>query len=118
MLPQAIPQTAPAGGTEPTLVVSEGGSPQTGVGGVTLPPGVVPPVGPVPPLKPADEKTVELTFDANRDQLFTAWNAIANLADLAGKVKVTVHAEAEKGFDKGKLQNGVLEPLREADLIE
>jgi hypothetical protein len=24
----------------------------------------------------------------------------------------------QKGFDKGKLQNGVLEPLREADLIE
>ena len=43
---------------------------------------------------------------------------MANLADLAGKVTVTVHAEAEKGFDKAKLQNGVLEPLREADLIE
>jgi len=37
---------------------------------------------------------------------------------LAGKVTVTVHAESEKGFDKSKLQNGVLEPLREADLIE
>jgi hypothetical protein len=61
---------------------------------------------------------VELTFTADRNQLFTAWNAIANLADMAGKVKVTVHAESEKGFDKSKLQNGVLEPLREADLIE
>jgi hypothetical protein len=64
------------------------------------------------------DKAVELTFDADRNQLFTAWNAIANLADLAGKVKVTVCAESEKGFDKRKLQNGVLEPLREADLIE
>ena len=27
----------------------------------------------------------QLTFDADRNQLFTAWNAIANLADLAGK---------------------------------
>ena len=61
---------------------------------------------------------MELTFDADRNQLFTAWNAVANLADLAGKVKVTIHAESEKGFDKAKLQNGVLEPLREADLIE
>jgi hypothetical protein len=61
---------------------------------------------------------LELAFDADRNQLFTAWNAIANLADLAGKVKVTIRAESEKGFDKGKLQNGVLEPLREADLIE
>ena len=51
-------------------------------------------------------------------QLFTAWNAIANLADLAGRVDVTIRAESEKGFDKAKLHNGVLEPLREADLIE
>jgi hypothetical protein len=33
-------------------------------------------------------------------------------------VQVTIHAESEKGFDKAKLQNGVMEPLREADLIE
>lgn len=84
---------------------------------MTLPPGVVAPG--VDPVKPVGgNKVVELTFDADRNQLFTAWNAIANLADLAGKVKVTIHAESEKGFDKGKLQNGVLEPLREADLIE
>ena len=57
------------------------------------------------------EKIVELTFAADRNQLFTAWNAIANLADLAGKVTVTIRAESEKGFDKAKLQNGVLEPL-------
>jgi hypothetical protein len=31
---------------------------------------------------------------------------------------MTVRAESEKGFDKGKPQNGVLEPLREANLIE
>jgi len=37
---------------------------------------------------------------------------------MAGKVNVNVQAEATDGFDKSKLQNGVLEPLREADLIE
>ena len=36
----------------------------------------------------------------------------------AQKVTVTLHAESAKGFDKAKLQNGVIEPLREADLIE
>lgn len=41
-----------------------------------------------------------------------------HLADLAGKVSVTVRADSAEGFDKGKLQNGVLEPLRESDLIE
>jgi hypothetical protein len=59
-----------------------------------------------------------LEFTANRDQLFTAWNAIANLADMAGTFKVNVAAQSETGFDKNKLQNGVLEPLREADLLQ
>ena len=49
---------------------------------------------------------------------FPDWNAIANLADMAGQVNVTIHAESPAGFDKSKLNNGVLEPLREADLIE
>ena len=43
---------------------------------------------------------------------------MANLAEMAGKVAITVKAEAETGFDKSKLNNGVLEPLREANLIE
>src|SRR5262249_38712767 len=116
MLPQAIPQ--PATVTEPTIVVPGGETTQPGEGGVTIPPGTVTPGGTVTPVKPAGDKEVELTFDADRNQLFTAWNAIANLADLAGKVKVTIRAESEEGFDKGKLQNGVMEPLREADLIE
>jgi hypothetical protein len=37
---------------------------------------------------------------------------------MAGQVALTIRAQAEKGFDQSKLQNGVLEPLREADLIE
>ena len=35
-----------------------------------------------------------------------------------GSNTVTVKAESESGFDKSKLNNGVLEPLREADLIQ
>jgi hypothetical protein len=30
----------------------------------------------------------------------------------------TVRADSAEGFDKGKLNNGVLEPLRESDLIK
>ncbi len=116
MLPQAIPQ--PATGTEPPLVVPGGESPQPEVSGLTLPPGTTTPGGAVTLVKPAGEQAVDLMFDADRNQLFTAWNAIANLADLAGKVKETIRAESEKGFDRAKLQNGVMEPLREADLIE
>ena len=66
----------------------------------------------------ASQKSVEINFSADRNQLFSAWNAIANLADLAGKVTVTVRADSAEGFDKNKLQNGVLEPLRESDLIK
>jgi hypothetical protein len=54
----------------------------------------------------------------DRDALFTAWNALANLADMAGRIKVTIEAESSAGFDKSKLQNGAYEPLREANLIE
>jgi hypothetical protein len=64
------------------------------------------------------QTSVQIAFSADRNALFTAWKAIANLCDLGGKVQVSVQAESPEGFDKGKLQNGVLEPLREADLIE
>jgi hypothetical protein len=109
MLPQAIPAEAalPSGSGPvppgPTLTFDE-----------HTPPPAEP--GPEPPT--ATEKVVQVGFSANRDQLYTAWNAIANLADMAGKVEVSIRAESQTGFDKSKLQNGVLEPLREADLIK
>jgi hypothetical protein len=71
-----------------------------------------------PGPQPVTEKVFQVSFTADRDKLYTAWNAVANLADIAGKVEINLRAESETGFDKSKLQNGVLEPLREADLIE
>src|SRR5262249_18742978 len=122
MLPQAIPEAAPAVGTGPAVVVPGGGeSGAAGVGttgGTTTAIGGTVPGGTGPAAKLATDKTVDISFTTDRNGLFTAWNAIANLADLAGKVQVTIHAESEKGFEKSKLQNGVMEPLREADLIE
>lgn len=112
MLPAAIPSAAPPPGPTPP---GPGPVPPGPVPPGPTPPGPTPP-GPTPP-EPA-QTSVELAFSADRDGLFTAWNAIANLADLAGKVDVTVRAESGDGFDKSKLQNGVMEPLREADLIE
>lgn len=114
MLPAAIPMPEPAPGPIPP-----------GPGPIPPGPGPVPP-GPTPPeptppgpTPPEQMQTaVELSFSADRDALFTAWNAMANLADMAGKIQVTVNAVNTEGFDKGKLQNGVIEPLREADLIE
>jgi hypothetical protein len=37
---------------------------------------------------------------------------------MAGTVTVSVRTEAEKGFDKGKLQNGVPAPQKGANLLE
>jgi hypothetical protein len=118
MMPQAIPQPAsqatPGAGPGEETEIPTGG----GIGGIIPPTGVIPPGPVITPPKPGLETTVELSFTADRNGLFTAWNAMANLADLAGKVTLTVRADSEKGFDKAKLQNGVLEPLREADLID
>ena len=69
-------------------------------------------------VAPIVQRVVELSFFADKDQIFKAWQAIANLAEYTGRISVTVRAESEQGFDRGKLQNGVLEPLREAGLLE
>jgi hypothetical protein len=113
MMPQSVPQQTPA--VPPGLVLTPpvGVGPVVGQGGGATTPGA----GPQPPGAPL-QKVVEIAFSADRNQLFAAWNAVANLADLAGKVSVSVRAESESGFDRGKLQNGVIEPLKEADLIE
>jgi len=70
------------------------------------------------PPPPPSQNVVDISFTGDRNALYAAWNAVANLADIAGKVTITLHAENSSGFDKAKLQNGVMEPLREADLID
>ncbi len=119
MMPSAIPVAVPQTGvpSEPTSVPPVApGSPTVTAGGV--PTGTTAGAPPSVGAGAVNQTSVDFSFAANRDQLFTAWNAVANLADMAGKVSVTVHADSNNGFDRSKLQNGVLEPLREADLIE
>jgi hypothetical protein len=113
MVPQAVPQPTPT--PPPGLVLTSpvGAGPAVGPAGG----GITAGVGPQPPGS-AQQKVVQIEFSADRNQLFAAWNAVANLADLAGKVSVSVRADSENGFDRGKLQNGVLEPLKEANLID
>jgi hypothetical protein len=113
MMPQAVPGPAPTG----AVPTSEPGASGTDPTLIRTPP-VSMPSGASPSDASAAQKSVEINFSADRNQLFSAWNAIANLADLAGKVNVTVRADSAEGFDKNKLQNGVLEPLRESDLIK
>jgi hypothetical protein len=115
MLPTAIPQAVPTptpGGMQGSPTSGPVAQPEPATGGATPQPvtGSTSPSG--------AQTEIQLTFSADRDQLFNAWNAVANLADLAGKVTVSLRAENRDGFDKSKLQNGVIEPLKEADLIE
>ena len=108
MMPDAIPAAKP----------SESQMPETEPPGPHLAEPEPPATEPPPPGPTEEQKNVNISFTADRDQLFGAWQAVANLADMAGKVSVSIDAESEEGFDKNKLRNAVIEPLQEADLIE
>jgi len=45
-----------------------------------------------------------------------AANALANLAQAAGSIHLTVEAHKPEGFEPGWLQNAVLDPLDELDV--
>jgi hypothetical protein len=64
----------------------------------------------------APQITVRLSMRMTRQQLYASFNAIGNLADAAGSVRMTVEARKLDGFDPTWLRNAVLEPLDEADV--
>ena len=70
------------------------------------------------PLGVQSGRDIAVSFTADASKLYAAWNALANLADVAGEVSISANATAASGYDKAKLENGVLEPLRELGLIE
>lgn len=72
------------------------------------------------PVHPCPSGSREITFSFVADQrsLYQAWNAMANLADLAGEVAIIAKATAPDGYDEAKVENGVLEPLRELGLLD
>ena len=57
-------------------------------------------------------------FRATRDQVFNAFQAIANLADKSddGKVTIRIEGASAEGYDPSWLRNAVEEPLSEADV--
>ncbi len=70
--------------------------------------------------KPSDgssTREIALSFTAGQSDLYAAWNALANLADVAGEVSINAKATPPEGYEKAKLENGVFEPLRELGLI-
>ena len=66
---------------------------------------------------PAIGSEFDISFTANQTNLYEAWNALANLADVTGEVLINARAAIPVDYDKTKLENGVLEPLRELGLL-
>ena len=69
---------------------------------LTVPPevggtGVTPP----PPEPPALQTAVHLRMRVNRQQIYATTNALANLAQAAGSIQVTVEAYRPEGFEPG-----------------
>lgn len=121
IMPQAVPTPAPPPPSDAIRPPQDEGAGSAATGfGSGEGAGVQPTTPTVPPVcgGPGIQRVVEISFAADRNQLYTAWQAMGNLAEMAGKIEVKVHAESPDGFDRSKLQNGVLEPLHEADLIE
>jgi hypothetical protein len=114
ILPQAVPEPAPPVIPGPAAPAGE----SSGSGGTPVVEGGPSPSGRGAPAAGAVERAFDVEFSADRKKLYAAWNALANLADLAGEVRISVHAESASGLDRAKLQNGVIEPLREAELME
>ncbi len=77
-------------------------------------PGITPP-GP-PPGEPGKVTTVRIEMTVDRPKLFKTFNALGNLAEIAGEIKMAVDAQSEEGFDRNRLRNAVKEPLEESGI--
>jgi hypothetical protein len=111
VLPQAIRlETPPEPQPEPE--VASGTSPTP----IWETPGGLPPDSPLTPSSVWDDTVVRLKMRMNRGQVYAATQVLANLAQQAGEVEITVEAAKYDGFDPQWLQNAVLEPLDEADV--
>ena len=67
---------------------------------------------------PSASREIAFSFVADQRSLYQAWSAMANLADVTGKIAIDATATAPEGYDKAKVENGVLEPLRELGLLD
>jgi hypothetical protein len=103
------PTPVPGSGPQPPVV-----TPPPGPGGVTTG-GMTPPGGGAGTGRPT---TVRLPLRMTRQQLYASFNAIGNLAQEAGSIRLMVEAEKTDGFDLAWLRNAVLEPLQEADVLD
>jgi len=109
----------------PQAIESETPSPPTPPGVGEVPPEVTPTLPEstgvsvdITPQPPGAEPrtTVRLSMRMTRQQLYASFNAIGNLAEVAGSIRMQIEAQKLDGFDLTWLRNAVLEPLDEADV--
>ncbi len=63
-------------------------------------------------------RLITISFTAEPGGIYEAWNAVANLADVAGAISIKATVQVSGELDMAKLENGVYEPLRELGLIK
>ena len=117
IIPAALPEK-PATPSGETTVGDEGGGGPGQSGDETTPGQGAGPGNEPPQPDRCSGQEIELSFTADQSDLYAAWSALANLADVAGEVSINARATPHEGYDKTKLENGVLEPLRELGMIE
>ncbi|MDH7515655.1 MAG: DUF499 domain-containing protein [Bacteroidota bacterium] len=104
------PSAVPIDSTEQTIGPSDDDDKTTGQGGNS---------GGTPfTVTPGGKKRIVLTFEATRGQVFKAFTAVANLADMSNgaKVRIRIEGSSSTDYDPLRLRNAVYEPLDEADI--
>ena len=71
-----------------------------------------------PPLGAQGGREIAVSSTTDARKLEAAWNALANLADVAEENSISARANAAGDNGRTKVENGVLEPLRQLGLIE
>lgn len=102
----------------PTAIEVEEVSPEGTdvVSGATEPVSPTPITTMVPQPGERPQTAVCLAMRLTRQQLYAVFQAIGNLADAVGFIRMVVEARKVDGFDPTWLRNAVLEPLDEADV--
>ena len=121
ILPRALPEPAAAGGGPESAQTVQGIAATGGEVRQTTGPGDDPPPlpGTDPPPGPGPAGDVAISFTAGSGNLYEAWQALANLADLAGQITISAKpANPAAPLDPAKLEHNVLEPLRELGLLD
>lgn len=106
LLPECVETPAP--GVPPVS-----GPPDKGPNGVPPQPGPGTPPAPGGP-RPQKVARVCITMRVGKTSLYKTFHPLANLAERADTIRVTVEAEHPEGFDATWLRNAVREPLEEA----